>query len=288
MTVSEQAITFDCAGEMLVGILHRPARPARIGLVVVPGAPQYRVGSHRQFVLLARDLAAQGIPVLRFDYRGMGDSDGAFRSFEAVSEDIGRAIGELAARVPEVEKIFLWGLCDGASAIGFHAAGDARVAGIALVNPWVRDRDTVDQARVRHYYRDKLRSAELWKRVFSGQVDLGKAFGDLAATLGRLARRKATGLSGPSSQAIENQPLCARVSTALQAYRGRVLLILSGADLTAQEFDASVLETDAAASWLGRVDSTLVRLEGVNHTYSRAVWREQVHQATLDWLRANN
>ena len=285
MTASEQAITFDCAGETLVGILHRPAQPARIGLVIVPGAPQYRVGSHRQFVLLARDLAAQGIPVLRFDYRGMGDSDGAFRSFEAVSEDIGTAIGELTSRVPEVEEIFLWGLCDGASAIGFHAAKDARVTGIALVNPWVRDRDTVDQAHVRHYYRDRLRSADLWKRLFSGQVELGKAFGDLVATLGRLARRKAAGLS---PEAMESQPLCARVSTALQAYNGRVLLILSGADLTAQEFDASVLETDAAATWLSRIDSTLVRLEGVNHTYSRAVWRRQVHQATLDWLRADS
>ncbi|KAB8057318.1 hydrolase 1, exosortase A system-associated, partial [Janthinobacterium violaceinigrum] len=58
----------------LVGILSLPAAPGPRGVLIVTGGPQYRVGSHRQFVLLARALAAQGVPVLRFDLRGMGDS----------------------------------------------------------------------------------------------------------------------------------------------------------------------------------------------------------------------
>jgi uncharacterized protein len=43
--------------------------------MVAAGA--YRVGPHRQFLLLARDWAADGIPVMRFDYQGQGDSEGA-------------------------------------------------------------------------------------------------------------------------------------------------------------------------------------------------------------------
>ena len=46
------------------------------------GGPQYRVGSHRQFTLMARAFAAAGYPVLRFDYRGIGDSEGESRGFE--------------------------------------------------------------------------------------------------------------------------------------------------------------------------------------------------------------
>jgi len=46
------------------------------------------VGSHRQFVQLARRLAKQGYPTLRFDYRGMGDSEGVYRSFENVGPDL--------------------------------------------------------------------------------------------------------------------------------------------------------------------------------------------------------
>jgi alpha/beta superfamily hydrolase len=48
-------------------------------VLVIVGGPQYRAGSHRQFTLLARSLAEQGFAVLRFDYRGMGDSTGAMR-----------------------------------------------------------------------------------------------------------------------------------------------------------------------------------------------------------------
>jgi len=78
----ERASVFGCGGDRLVGILHAPAERARdIGVLVVVGGPQYRVGSHRQFVRMARDFAAAGYPVLRFDHRGIGDSDGAARSF---------------------------------------------------------------------------------------------------------------------------------------------------------------------------------------------------------------
>ena len=62
---SESAIAFACAGERLLGIVTRPQQAATTGVVIVVGGPQYRVGSHRQFVLLARDLAEAGYAVLR-------------------------------------------------------------------------------------------------------------------------------------------------------------------------------------------------------------------------------
>ena len=82
MICTEQLEAIPCAGEELVGVLTLPEEPVHIGVVVIVGGPQYRVGSHRQFVLLARHLAEQGIPTLRFDCRGMGDSSGDQRSFD--------------------------------------------------------------------------------------------------------------------------------------------------------------------------------------------------------------
>ena len=72
----EVPLSFACQDCRLYGVLHRPRSRGRSGVLIVVGGPQYRVGSHRQFVLLARFLAGRSIPVLRFDYRGMGDSEG--------------------------------------------------------------------------------------------------------------------------------------------------------------------------------------------------------------------
>ena len=85
MKYTEETTVFACAGEPQVGIMAVPETPEQIAVVVIVGGPQYRVGSHRQFLLLSRALASAGFAVLRFDYRGMGDSPGKLRDFQAVS-----------------------------------------------------------------------------------------------------------------------------------------------------------------------------------------------------------
>ena len=57
---SEQVVAFECAGDSLFGVLHGGADDATRGVLVVVGGPQTRVGSHRQFVLLPRRVAAAG------------------------------------------------------------------------------------------------------------------------------------------------------------------------------------------------------------------------------------
>ena len=69
------------------------------------GGPQYRVGSHRQFALLARRLAAAGTACMRFDYRGMGDSTGDSRTFEHIEHDLRCAIETFVMGVPELEEV---------------------------------------------------------------------------------------------------------------------------------------------------------------------------------------
>lgn len=187
----EAALTFPCGDAKLVGILHLPTAPNRRGVVVVVGAPQYRAGSHRQFVLLARDLAEAGYAVLRFDYRGMGDSAGDFSGFEAVETDIRAAVDTLCDRVPDVGEVVLWGLCDGAAAIAFYAAGDPRVTGVVLVNPWVRVPASFAQAQVHHYYLRRLALPSFWRRLIGLEVDFGTSLRSfvgtlVAAVLGRL------------------------------------------------------------------------------------------------------
>ena len=92
----------------MVGIVCLPAAvPMQddIGMLIIVGGPQYRAGSHRQFTLLARYLAARGIPSLRFDYRGMGDSEGDARNFEDIADDVRSAVDALTEAVPGVRRV---------------------------------------------------------------------------------------------------------------------------------------------------------------------------------------
>jgi exosortase A-associated hydrolase 1 len=125
----ERAVTLRCEGERMVGIVSVPERPSTRGVLVVVGGPQYRAGSHRQFTLLCRGLADDGIAAMRFDYRGMGDAEGEPRTFEDIDGDIRAAIDHFCTQVPGMSEVLICGLCDAASATMFYAHSDPRVKG---------------------------------------------------------------------------------------------------------------------------------------------------------------
>jgi exosortase A-associated hydrolase 1 len=271
-------VLFDCAGEQLVGILSLPARPAARGVLIVVGGPQYRAGSHRQFTLLARRLAAAGFPCMRFDYRGMGDSTGAPRTFEDVQADLRSALDTFFERAPTLREAVLWGLCDAASAALMHGVQDPRVRGMALLNPWVRSDATYAQAQVRHYYRGRLLSRELWYKLLRGQLDWRASAASLAATL-RSALRCAPSPAGPAAL-----PFQARMASGLSGFGGATLLVISGNDLTAREFTDLAEQDPAWRAALVKARLTRVELPDADHTFSRAQWQDEVERVTLEWL----
>jgi uncharacterized protein len=271
--VAEVALTLPCRGSALAGIWHRSPRPGRRGVIVVVGGPQYRAGSHRQFVLLARHLAQGGIPALRFDCRGMGDSEGEFSGFEDIGPDIAAAVDEFAAREPGVTEIVLWGLCDGASAIADYAHRDARIKGLVLLNPWVRSDEGLARARVKHYYPGRLLTAGFWRKLMVGGVDLG---GALAALWGNI--RRATG-AAPDT-------LGARMADGLARFKGPVLLVTSGKDLVAKEFLDTIQRSVEWRRLAADPRVTHHEIADADHTFSTAAWRGQVAAVTLEWLGA--
>lgn len=271
---SEQALVFPCGEEQLVGVLALPEKPASCGVLIVVGGPQYRAGSHRQFTLLARELARSGIASLRFDYRGMGDSGGAARSFERSAEDIRAAIDELLHRAPALEEVVLWGLCDAASAALFYAHADPRVKGLVLLNPWVRTQQGAARAELRHYYAARLLQRSFWQKLARGEVALRKALTSLVCRIADSFR--------PERAAAK--PLPERMEDGLRRFAGRVLLILSGDDLTAQEFRDLVARSPGWQALLRDRRVTRRELAEANHTFSRREWREKVGRWTADWL----
>jgi exosortase A-associated hydrolase 1 len=283
--MSERAVVFEVGGDELIGIFHPGAEQAERGLLIIVGGPQYRVGSHRQFLLLARYLADAGIPVFRFDYRGMGDASGRQRTFEEVSEDLRAAIDVFMTEQPALKSVALWGLCDAASAALMYAGDDPRVDGLVLLNPWVRTSEGQARARLRHYYLQRFLSLDFWKGLLRGQR---RVFASLSELLGSV-RSAHNGTStasrdeGRSSQRTGTLP--ERMAAGWRRFSGPVLVILSGDDLTAKEFTDTVARSPAWSGLLQQSRVSTCELADANHTFSRSDWRERVSAWTLDWLR---
>jgi exosortase A-associated hydrolase 1 len=278
MQFEERALAFGCEQEQLFGIVTLPATPGPRAVLIVVGGPQYRAGSHRQFTLLARSLGARGIASLRFDYRGMGDSSGAARNFEQVDADLRAGVDQLLAAVPGSTEVVVWGLCDAASAALFYAAGDARVTGLVLANPWVRTTGGHAKATLKHYYVRRLLDPSFWKKLVSGRFNIasaGKSFGKL---VGAAASASADGTDGAT--------LPERMLAGATRFSGKMLFIISGNDLTAQEFTDVAEGTPGWRSVFASGRATRHRMAEADHTFSRRVWRDEVASTTATWVRS--
>lgn len=293
--MSESALSFDCGGDALIGILHRPAQPRRRGVViVVGGGPQYRAGGHRQLTLWSRALCEQGYPVLRFDYRGMGDSHGEFQGFQQADDDIRSAVDHLLAEVPTTDEVVLWGECDASSAILLYAHRDPRVKGAVLLNPWVRTDAVAAQAILRFYYLQRVLQPSFWKKLVSGKFNplasLRSAWSLLQQS--RQSSNNAASALNPQAQTLtlgapvpRNLPLTDGLLLGLMRFKGPIMLVLSGRDLIAREFDVL---TKSSAAWQQTVATkpiTRFDLADGDHTFSSAVQRGQVLGWGLDWLK---
>lgn len=281
---TESTVTFRCDGCRLFGILAQPHQSFGRGVLIVVGGPQYRVGSHRQFTLLARELAARGTPVLRFDYRGMGDSEGDRRTFEAIGMDIRTAIDAFLELSPRLGEVVIWGLCDAASAALFYAYQDPRVTGLVLLNPWVRTEQGIARAHLRHYYGARLFQASLWRKVVRGEL----SFHQTGTALRKLIVDAMDTRSAPGAvQMAEEAPLPERMEEGLRRFRGRVLLILSGNDMTAREFKDLIAGSRRWQNLLADARVTRHELHEANHTFARSEWAEQVARLTAEWVQAS-
>ena len=151
----------------LIGVTCTPAQPHVTREAGAPAAVflnagiLHRVGPNRLYVRLARMLADAGIPSLRFDLAGVGDSptarDPRGSVLDIVERDIADAI-DFAARQSRDGTVVLIGLCSGADNALQAAVRDERVAGAVLLDP------NVHRTRgfwLRHYAR-KLVHPDTW------------------------------------------------------------------------------------------------------------------------------
>lgn len=273
----EKAVTFQVEQKQCLGILHLPTQAITTGVVIVVGGPQYRVGSHRQFVQLSRSLAQQNIASFRFDYRGMGDSFGEKQSFEEICDDIKHAIDIFLKEQTEIKNVVIWGLCDAASAALMYADKDKRVNGLVLLNPWLRNEQAMAQTMVKFYYLRRLLSRQFWKKLITGKVNVGGSIADVSGFVKDSINEKS----------VTEHSYQQRMELGIQRYSGKTCLILSGVDLTAKEFEQ---QTHKHAGWQNlRSDTNEIhRIRHADHTFSSAAFKQQVEQITAQFVAKCN
>ena len=290
---SLKVLPSECHQNSLVSILHRPSCFNGQAVLIVVGGPQYRVGSHRQFLEISQSLANDGFLVLRFDCRGMGDSEGSFTGFDNIADDIKAAIDSLYSSEKNIKTLSLWGLCDAATAIAIYAASDCRVSQLVMLNPWARSEVGIAKAKLKHYYGKRLLTREFWMKLVSGKLNILDASKGFSENLVRSWRRK-NDIDKQIHRANEeisaapldkDQPLIAQMAARLKAFKGRTLIILSGRDLTAQEFEQQANSFSPMKTWLDSSSVDINRLDDADHTFSRTQWKQQVEIVTSKWLR---
>ena len=259
-------------------MLHGASHACSAALIVT-GGPQYRVGSHRQFVYLAERLADAGVTTMRFDFRGMGDSGGRFAGFEGVDRDIRAAIDVLLEHVDGPGTVILVGLCDAASANLMYCLADDRVAGLVLLNPWVRTPEGEARSYLRHYYGRRLLQRAFWAKVFSGEYRIRQSIREFLASV--MTARE--GHRQDEEGADHQRSFIERMLHSLETYDGPIHILISGQDLTAQEFMDLCARDTRWRKASRRSNVTLSSLPDADHTMSSIDDLSVATDTIVDW-----
>ncbi len=273
---NEIPVVFKCQGDQLIGMIHQTIEKSSVGVLIIVGGLQYRVGSHRQFVLLARHLAKKGVSTMRFDVRGMGNSEGESRNFEQIDNDIRSAIDCFFEKCPELNHVILWGLCDAASAALFYGYQDVRVKGLVLLNPWIFTEIGSAKTVLKHYYLKRLISKDFWRKLFSLKFNYWCSFVTLIKFLRKIFISKA---AYPAELDLPN-----RMRECIGKFHHQILFILSGNDLTANEFKEAIKNDNEWQKLLNHHRTSRFDITDADHTFSSSKWRQNVEITTTNWI----
>lgn len=149
MPAPPQALYFGPAGDECFGWLHRVPAPSTIGVVICSSVGREDFCFHRSLRELAMSAAAQGLPSLRFDYPGTGDSaahDLEVGRVQAWIDSVSHAIDVLKHETGAAA-VCIVGIRLGALLAAFAASRRADVAGLVAVAPVVSGKTFVRELK---------------------------------------------------------------------------------------------------------------------------------------------
>lgn len=303
MNTAVRPVTFaNRDGHRLFGILHEPASPRRdLAVILLSPGIKSRVAPHRMYCELAEAFLAQGFTVLRFDFHGLGDSEGSVENCRLAdfygSVQLGRYAADAAAAIDwtiarcQVPRVIVGGLCGGALTGLFSGAGDARVAGLfGFGVPVVLDGSNIDGTRymsvgqlrgLRVRYLHKLLDVPSWIRLLTLRTDFRLLLRALCV------RREAAGppsLADPEAVRGNVNPHFRPAFTRMLADGRPILLLFAGSDRLYWEFTekyANVFPQEIAR-FRDVLDVQVIA--DANHVFTFRKWQEQMIRVTCQWV----
>jgi alpha-beta hydrolase superfamily lysophospholipase len=280
-------------GQRLFGVLTRPSPERRRSdvpaIVLMNAGTVHRIGPHRFYVTMARELAELGFDVLRVDLSGIGDSPVAQgdenkcypKDYVADVDDTMAALADKLG----TKRFILTGLCSGADIAFQLGLRDRRVAGVVLMNPrtfCVHDLALVEAYKGARYYQDSFFNKDKWVKLLSGKVDVVRVARMMAPKVKGVARRTAQRMlervlprSGTTEQEHADVPACLR----LMAERGVDTFLVTtvhdpGVDYVDVHFGKTMKDLSTVQNYR-RED-----LAGTDHTFT-SVWSQQHVRTTI-------
>lgn len=267
--MTEEAAFHEIDGERLFAVVHRPAADAGRGVVLCAPLGEEQLWAHRVFVSWARDLAAQGFTVVRFDYRGEGDSDREFEQsdLETRVADTAHALAILRGAAPGLQDTTVVGLRLGASIAALAATSQEGVDRLVLCDP-VADGAAYMQAVLRINLAAQM---ALHRKVVAGRDELVAAMEQ-----GTTVNIEGYELAAP----FYRQVTAFRLAETLPQFAGASLLVQIAAEGAPPRRDLAALE---AACPRVRVASVVEEpfWKEIKTFYQRA---ERLFDVTRQWL----
>jgi len=112
----------------------------------------------------------------------------------------------------------------------------------------------------------------------TGSMDLRTAVRSFVQNL-QTATRKSV------AAAPAGEPFQDRMLQGLRNFKGKVLMVLSGNDMTAREFE-EYAQDPRWRSALAMPVVSRIYVDDADHTFSNRTWRTRVEEGTLRWLQS--
>lgn len=280
--VREEAIRFGDNG-MYFGVLTEPTDASLAKgkpLVIFSNtAGNYRIGPNRMYVEMGRKLAAMGLPSIRIDVSGIGDSviwEGEWENHpygDQLTLDIREAIKALKSS-KRAESFGVAGLCSGAF-VGYHSAlADESIVSVVLINPqtfvWEDgmslDVNPLANRDQTEYYKRRFFAKEAWMKLLKGGVDPRYAATALA---GRVADVTRATMAKIKSKIPIDPSKGSDVARALDAMTKRgvdVLFVFAGGDPGIDNLNEKV--GTAMQALTKRSNFTIETIDGPDHSFT--------------------